>query len=488
MLEYIPKTKPFNHQQEGFLFSRDLDVYAVFWEQGTGKSKLIIDTAAWLYMQGKIDAVIIVAPNSVHRNWISDQIPEHLPDGVRASSKFHIYQAVRAPTQWHQRALKELLVYPGLVWLAISYDAFVTKTGKQTIWKMLKKRQPLYVLDESARIKSPGAKRTRSIVASGKYARYKRILTGTPVANGPFDIYAPLRFLVDKFWHHHSIGSALAFRHEYGVYRAGYNGKQGKEYNHLVGFKNLKRLHDILQPISSRVLKEDVLDLPPKLYGKRYFAMSTEQQRLYDQLTDEYIAELDTGEVIKAVLALTRLLRFQQVTCGYLPTPKDDPRDETIFHMIGEKNPRLDLLVEICEDMPHPAILWARFRKDIDLMMDALGKKAVRYDGAVSESNRATAKDAFQHGEFQFFVGNPAVGGEGLTLTAARSVVYYNNSFKLAERLQSEDRPHRIGQEHPVQYIDIVAEDTVDEHIVRSLRMKFNIAQQITGDKVREWL
>jgi SNF2 family DNA or RNA helicase len=484
MLDYTPKTAWFKHQEKEFYHSRDFLEFAVFWEQGTGKSKLIIDTAAWLWMQGKIDAVIIVAPNSVRRNWISDEIPAHLPDDVAKQSRFHVYQPIKAKTLWHQKAVKELLGHKGLAWIAISYEAFITKAGKALMKKMLVNRRALYVLDESQRIKTPGAKRTKTIVASGRYATYKRILTGTPIANGPFDIYSPMRFLRDKFWHHHSIGSALAFRHEYGVFSKGFNGQQNKEYEYLVDYKNLTQLYDILQPISSRVLKEDVLDLPPKLYSKRYFEMSAEQKRLYEEIKEEFMAELETGELITAPLVLTRMLRLQQITCGYLPT---DPETKT-FHMIGESNPRLELLKEIAEDMPHQAIIWARFVKDIDLIMGALGKNAVRFDGSVKEPDREVAKKAFLNGEHQFFVGNPAVGGEGITLNAARTVVYYNNSFKLTERLQSEDRAHRIGQEHPVQYIDIMAQGTIDEHIVKALRKKFNIASQVTGDRVKEWL
>lgn len=483
-MHYTPKTTPFSHQAQVFEESRDLPTFAVFWEQGTGKTKLIIDTAVWLFMRGEIDAVIVVAPNSVHRNWISDELPVHLPDWAMKESRTHIYQAIKAKTKWHKAAVNNMLWHVGLAWLAISYDAFMTKSGKQLIWDMLKRRKCLYVLDESARIKTPGAKRTKSIVASGRYAKYKRILTGTPVANGPFDVYAPIRFLQQDFWKHHSIGSALAFRHQYGVFRKGFNGTQNREYSYLVDYKNLDQLNEALQKISSRVLKEDVLDLPPKLYSKRYFELSKEQQRLYEQLVEEFIAELDTGEVVTAPLVLTRMLRLQQVTCGYLPT---DPEAKE-FHLIGDVNPRLELLKEIAEDTPHSAIIWARFVKDIDLIMDALGDRAVRFDGRVPEPEREVAKKAFQNKEYQFFVSNPAVGGEGLTLNAARTVIYYNNSFKLTERLQSEDRAHRIGQEHPVQYIDIMAQETVDEHIVKALRKKYNIAALVTGDRVREWL
>jgi SNF2 family DNA or RNA helicase len=226
-----------------------------------------------------------------------------------------------------------------------------------------------------------------------------------------------------------------------------------------------------------------VLDLPPKLYSKRYFDLTPEQQRVYVEIKTEALTLLDTGDVVTAPLIITRLLRMQQVTCGYVPTD-----DGHVEQMIGDKNPRLDTLVELCEGLAHPAIIWAKFRKDIDLIMEKLGDKAVRYDGQTSDDERAEAKRRFQTGDVQFFVANPAAGSTGLTLTAARTVIYYNNSFKLVDRLQSEDRAHRAGQTFPVDYIDIVAPNTVDVAIVNALRSKVNIAAEITGDNLKEWL
>jgi SNF2 family DNA or RNA helicase len=248
----------------------------------------------------------------------------------------------------------------------------------------------------------------------------------------------------------------------------------------------LDRLNKIIKESSSRVLKDEVLDIPAKLYSKRYFEMTKEQQRVYQELRDEYITILQSGEVVTAALAIVRLLRQQQITCGYLPTQDDE---EEPFQLIGEKNPRLDLLREICEGLPHKTMIWARFSKDIDMIMDMLGDEAVRYDGKINEDERAENKLRFQKDpKIKWHVGNPSVGSEGLTYTMAKSVVYYNNSFKLLDRLQSEDRCHRAGQTDHVNYIDIAAQGTVDEHIIRNLVKKVDIASQITGDQLKEWL
>ena len=197
------------------------------------------------------------------------------------------------------------------------------------------------------------------------------------------------------------------------------------------------------------------------------------------------------GELWTMELALTRLLRLQQVTCGYLPTLDPEPDDEP-YKVLPGKNIRLETLKELCEETPHQGIIWARFTKDVDLIMELLNSEgmggAVRYDGQVNEDERANSIDRFRAQEVQWFVGKASVGGEGLTLTEAKTVIYYNNSFKLIERLQSEDRAHRIGQDQAVLYYDIAGIETVDEKIIDSLIAKVKIANTITGDQAKDWL
>ncbi len=480
---YQYKTEPFKHQGELWERTRDLAHYALFWEQGTGKTKPTIDTAGHLFERGEIDTLLVLAPNGVHLNWLTDELPKHMPDALLESSYRFGWQSKRATTKKHQRAAEGALKHRGLVVVAMAYDAIVTARGKAFAKALLTKRKCFYVLDESARIKTPGAKRTKTVVASGKHAAYRRILTGTPISNNPFDVYSQMRFLDPDFWKPHGLGSFEAFKTFFGVWEEGYNGKTDQRYKVLSHFRNLELLKRMLQEHSSRVTKDDVLDLPPKLYSKRYHDLTPEQGRLYRELRDEFETELLNGDVIEVPLALVRLLRLQQVVCGYIPS-----EDGERMHRISESNPRADLLADVLEDIPHAAIIWARFKLDIDLIMDVVGDRGVRYDGQVEDDDRLKAKQAFQNGDAQFFVATPDTAGEGLTLTQARTVIYYSNGFKLSARLQSEDRAHRIGQEHPVQYIDFVAPDTVDEHIVEALRNKQQIASLVMGDRLKEWL
>jgi SNF2 family DNA or RNA helicase len=498
-MPYAHKTIPFKHQEEFFERTRDLTSHAVFWEQGTGKTKVTIDTVAWNYLLGKINGVLIIAPSGVHSNWILDELPAHLPKEVAMVSRTMIYRNKSSGTVYHRKELAQIVKAPGLAWLAMNYDAFITQAGRQAAWDFLRERKVFYVLDESSRVKTPSAKRTRTIVSSGKYAKFRRILDGTPLTNGPFDIYSPLEFLEETFWKKLQLGSFTMFKNYFGIFKQiELRKKQGdpvdaapKTFPQLVSFQRLDELNKIIDPISSRVLKKDVLDLPDKIYQKRYFTMTTEQQRLYDDLKTKFVTWLNSGEVITANLAIVRLLRFQQITCGYLPVDilvdiesGDKSRE---WREIDAVNPRIELYKEVVEDTHGKIITWARFTRDIDKIMEALqsmGRKPVRYDGLVSEDQRLMNKEAFQHGDATDFVGKPSVGGTGITLTACDKTIYYNNSFKLMERLQSEDRNHRIGQKNNVVYTDLLAESSIDAHILRSLGKKLDISNTVLGDEV----
>lgn len=465
----------------------------IFPSGNTGKTKPIIDTAASLYERGEIDALLVVAPNGVHRNWVTDELPVHMPDRVMKKTHCMFWRSPKADTKWHAAAFQKVLKHNGLAILTVSFNGFMTKRGKAAVWKFLRHRRCLYVIDESHHVKTPKAKRTRSVIASGKYATYRRVLTGTP-GDKPFDIYSQLRFLDPDLWHRHQMGNFQAFKTYFAEWftRSEAKAVMGYDpgYDKLLRYKNLDELNKILMSMSDRVLKEDVLDLPPKLYTKRYFDMTPKQSRMYNQLRDELELELANGLIIDGTMAIVRLLRLQQITCGYAVADSDEP-----IEMCDKKNPRLDAAVDFFTGLNHQAIVWARFTHDIDQLVDAL-PGAIRYDGAIDDEQAARNKDAFNAGDAAFLVGNPAKGAEGITLNVAKTTGFYSNSFKLLQRLQAEDRNHRIGQDgadhgeygYGVLYADFCAVGTVDVDIIKSLRDKFDIAALITGDRLRQWI
>jgi SNF2 family DNA or RNA helicase len=255
---YAYKTTPFPHQDDEFKTHGDDVSRGLLWEMGLGKSKASIDSAANLYEQGKIDAMLIVAPGGVHGNWIINELPIHLPDNILAATRMHIFSTKKSRNKGHQIALKQVVEHRGLSVLAMSYDAMTTDNGKKAAWAMLKNRKCMYIADEARRIKTPTADRTKAVVKSATFAPYRRLLNGTPVPNGPFDLYSQMLFLDPNFWHPLGISTFAAFKTFFGVFITGYcktpNGT--REFPQLVKYKNLDILHKHLERLCSRLTKD----------------------------------------------------------------------------------------------------------------------------------------------------------------------------------------------------------------------------------------
>lgn len=515
--------EPLRHQLERWRRTRDLPMWATHWEQGTGKTYETIMEAAWLRQRGEIDAAVVLAPSGIHTNWSIDEVPRYWPPGM--DMRCIALRTEGLGTKRHAAELADALVHPGMVFLCASYEAIDTEDrkprkgssdpilgGKSWIKEFLLRRKVMLIADETSRLKNPTARRTILACKAAQLAPYRRSLNGTPVTNSPFDLYSQVCFLdpivgkrgrlQGKFWISKGISSFEGFKTQFGVWDVGYTRVAGgklREYPKLVEYKNLDLLRSWMEEVSDRVTKEQVLDLPPKSYRRATFRLTGPQRRVYDELKEECRTRLDSGELVTVTTALTLLLRLQQVCNGYVSVVTED--GEPIRDICAD-NPRLDLLLELCEDLDHKAIVWTRFKRDAELICAALaarGRTVVRYDGTVDEVGRQEAKRRFRTDEAQFFVGSPACAGAGLTLLgdqsegadeslACKTVIYYANSHDQWARGQSEDRAHRIGQRWPVQYIDIVAEDTVDGEILSDLQGKQEVACQINGDRLRRWL
>ena len=478
------KMEPYAHQLECYNETRERTSYGIFWEMGCGKSKTTLDTAAWQYLNGHIDTLLVVAPKGVHRNWVTDEVPHHLSEDVEDYEAVW-YQGTKANQKRYRAKLEDALECKGLLIVAINYDALITKAGKAFCDRLMQ-RKVMVVLDESPRIKNPTAKRTKAAMKLGLRSVSRRILTGTPITNGPFDAYSQVAFLEPGFWKARHFGNFLAFKNYFGIFNA-QSLADGRRFNMCVGYRNFDNLYEMLQSISDRKTKDAVLDLPEKIYSKVYVELTNSQKKLYAEIRDHAIAFLSDGDMVTANLIIVEMLRLQQIINGFVVTEMK----QSVVDIEGG-NPRLDALVEVLDDnAPQQVIVWARFQHDIDLIAKRLtdaGISHATYDGRTSDVGRAEAIDRFRSGSARVFVANPAAAGEGLTLTEATVVVYYSNTYKLADRLQSEDRAHRIGQDKSVLYVDLVCPDTIDERIVEALRKKLDIANAITGDNFREWI
>jgi SNF2 family DNA or RNA helicase len=492
-------TIPFPFQQAEVDAHWEKPAWGHNWDPGTGKTLCAILTAARLEAAGRIEGMLVVAPNGVHRNWVTDELPKHLPEGLAERTRTLLWLTSKAGTKKHAEALAAFLkplagptqhrVFRILV---ISYDALMTEACAVAVKKFLQAAPRLLVLDESHLCKSADAKRTKRVLAMAAYAPYRRILTGTLVPDKPFDVYSQVKFLDPEAWRRIGCGSAQAFRAQFGVWEQRWAAVAGRMYPQLLSYRNLDQMQRVVSSLVSRVRKEDVLsELPPKVYSRRYFELSVEQRRVYRELRDEAMSFLASGELITAPLVITRMMRMQQVTSGYLPADEGAG-----LRRIGDENPRLDCLLELVEEITHQAIIWAKYRQDITDILAALrvaGLSACRYDGECDAHQAAESIERFRSGDAQFFVSNPAKGGTGLTLNEAKTMAFYNTGHKLADRIQAEARPHRIGQEASVRVVDLVGmlsedEPTLDLGILRALDRKRVLAAQVVGDEIREWL
>lgn len=445
---------------------------------GTGKSFMLINNIAMLYDQGRINAVLIVAPKGVYRNWVDTEIPKHMPEHV----VYRVALWSATPRKAEQQALDSMFeITEDLKILVMNIEAFSTPRGTKFAQRFLFVHNAMMSIDESTTIKTPNSKRSKNTEKTGKMAKYRRIMTGSPVTKSPMDLYQQCAFLSDACL---DSPSYYAFQARYAVVVE--RRLASHSFKQIVGYRKLDELKEKLDRFSFRVKKEECLDLPDKLYVKREVDLTDEQVRAYEQMKVMALAQFEQG-MMSTVNALTQLMRLHQITCGHVKLDNG-----TIMSL---PNKRVDELLSIVEETDGKMIIWATYRHDIDAIKIALqkdyGMESVgTYYGDTEEDERQRVVAEFQNPEskLRFFVGNPSTGGYGLTLTAANVVVYYSNSFDLEKRLQSEDRAHRIGQTKNVTYIDLIAVKTIDEKIVKALRDKIDISTQVLGEEVKKWL
>jgi SNF2 family DNA or RNA helicase len=430
-----------------------------------------------LYDKGKVDGALIVAPKGVIGTWYNQELPAHLPNHIE-----NVTVLWQSNINKKQKEKLDLLYQSDhrLHILIMNVEAFSTDKGKKYAASFLRCHKSMTAIDESTTIKNPKAKRTKNILEIAKLAPYRRIMTGSPVTRNPLDLYTQCEFLDPR---HLDFSSYYAFRNRYAEMKTMH--VSGRSIQVVGGFRHLDELADSLKPFSYRVLKQDCLDLPDKVYMKREIQLTPEQKKLYEQMRKEALATLN-GKTVTTMTALTQLMRLHQITCGHFAA--DDGTVQEI------KNNRLAELLDVLEEIEGKAIIWAHYQHDVrniyKLLEDKYGPgSVVHYYGKTLPDQRDYAIKNFKGNDrVRFFVGTPQTGGYGITLVQANTVIYYSNGYDLEKRMQSEDRAHRIGQKKKVTYVDLIAEDTVDNKIVKSLRKKINIAAEVMGEDLKKWI
>jgi len=489
---YIGKTEPYAHQRDAFNHTAHLAYAALFMEQGTGKTKVAIDRTVYNFERGKIQSALILCPKSLTATWI-EEIVTHCPDRVAPIVALWDASLNKATV----KQLETVLYNENpkqLTFLIMNIEGIRTpKANKLAHW-FIRRYKTHTICDESSRIKTVSAKQSIAAHGIADHSTAKTILTGTPAVTAA-DYYSQLRFLMREplgFTNYYSFRARYCVL-ETKVIRIAKPqfDKRTKEWTktrkiiQITGAKNIEELKKKLMSFAFFVKKADCLDLPDKIYHERTTKLTPDGLRLYKDIAKNIVAEIEEDRFITTEIALTKLLRLQQVVGGFLPS--DDDEEAT---PIPGSNPKIDLLAETIEQFPGPTIIWARFKAEhlaIIRLLRAItsADKIGEITGRVKKDDREDNRRDFQSGQKDFLVCTQSCAGYGYTLTAAENEIYFSNTFSHEHREQSEDRAHRIGQTKHVNIIDLwcpvpAAKIDVDMKLKQSLIEKKDMAAMLT--------
>lgn len=465
---YQSRTQPYDHQRRALDLLLEKRRFALFMEQGTGKTKVAIDAAGTRFVRGEITGLLVVAPKGVHRQWVESQIPHHC--GVPTNCAYWPLPAKQRPLP------SKLAPSDRLAVLAINIDGIKTKDGAASCIEFLRqhKGRVMMVLDESHMIKDASTMRWEAAKSLGDYAAYRLAMTGTPIAKDLTDEWSQLKWLDENIL---GIRYVTHFRNEFCI-MGGYEGRE------VLGTKNLERFKKLVDPYTFRATKQEI-GILPKAYDRWTFDLNSEQKRLIRSIKNELAAEISSGAITTAANAALKLMRIQQISNGFVTD------ENKIAHRIFPtfENPRIIALKELIENRSGKIVIWCRFIEDIRMVMESLGSEAVAYYGAIKDEDRAKAVAAFLDPTGpRFFVSNPATGGTGLNLQGAcENAIYFSNSDNSIERWQSEDRIHRIGTAGSVVYTDLIGKGAIDLRILANMQRKKRISDMALGD-IQKWL
>lgn len=480
---------PYEHQEKALDYVYSLPNSALFLEMGLGKSKIAQDKISCHYVEGDIDAVVIVCPCSIRFNWV-EELKTH------CAVPYTVFTAELKGTKSQKEAVKYIAQKTDKlkVWI-VGVESLQLSTSKAVILtrEFIKKHRTAVIVDEAHDIKTHNAARSKNLFDMSRNAVYRMVMTGTPISQGVLDLYGLFHFLDPDIL---GIGDYYSFRNRYAIMEDLQVG-QNRVIKKVVGYKNIEELMEIIKPFVFQCTKDEALDLPAKTRLKRYVALTAEQKRVYDELRKESVsildAESDTRVLIKN--ALSGFTALQQVCGGFVSRgtgeygANGEEVRETVQLVDSDKNPKLNELKRIIDELPddEQVIIWARYRAEVFMITEALNRyRTNKFSiGAVSfldktDSERKDINLYMQDKKIRFFVSTPMSGGKGITLNSVRYVVYYSNTFPHRDKVQTEDRNHRIGQHRPVTYIDLVAEKTVDEKILYALQQKKDLADYVT--------
>ena len=479
---------PFKHQTDAVAacHNTDMNNFAYLMEMGTGKTLTALMDLLLLNNKDLVRYAVVLAPKSVYRNWMKEintfvsseysyKINTWEPNMIDPYTKEHLGTDKFFKLSRHNKLhiflmnIESLSTQKGLKYL----NCYLHSRDKEST---------MIIVDESTTIKSPTAKRTKNLIKISKDVGYKRILTGTPVTKSPLDIFSQFAFLNPKIL---GLTNYYAFRARYAqIIKRPTSG--GRSFPLITGYQRLDELEKKIYTHAFRVKKEECVDLPPKVYQKRFISMSEKQLVAYESLRRNAMF-IFNDETTTSVNRLSQIVKLHQVCCGFTINDQGETHDVP--------NKRYDELLDLLDEVDGKVIIWATYRHNIETITQKLKEKygdtttAAFYGDTENQVRMDLVKNFQDEGhDLTYLVANPKTGGYGITLTASHTVVYFSNNYDLEIRLQSEDRAHRIGQKNKVTYVDFVCKGTVDEKILLALKSKVDIASQVMGDELKAWI
>lgn len=456
------KAKLYKHQMKGVKMALMNEGFGILFDMGLGKTLTTIAIMGVRYLRGEISKVLVIAPSSVCPVW-----PKDLAQFADFPYNIEYLSGTRQKRIEKLNAL-DIGFFHGLKIAVINYES---------AWRLEKELEvfnpDMIVCDESQRIKNAQAQQSKGIHKLGDFAKYRIILSGTPVQNTPLDFFSQYRFLDKRIFG----TSYVAFRNRYAQFG-------GYENHEIIGYRKLPELVEKAHSIAYRVSKEEALDLPEQVFIKRYCEFTKEERTAYNQLKKESIAAIENeqmnGEVV-ATNVLTRILRLQQLTGGFVQLDDGDK-----VKQLG--NSKLQVLEEVLEevviDNGQKLVIFAKFVHEIKAIVKLIEDKGIDYSliyGEVKERGEQVRR--FQEdSQVKVFIAQIQTAGLGITLTAASTAVYYSLGYNYADYAQSLARTHRIGQKYTCTYIQLIVPDSIDEQIYEALQAKEDIAKKVVDN------
>lgn len=496
---------PMDHQKTGLLLGRDEEVFAYLMDQGTGKTKLLLDDASHNWREDRIDVLMVFTINSVKTNWVifdsmkdepedTDAVEDHMPPDVPYVKGVWVSQqtgGVKKEWRAFEKAISEQTVKKDkLIILSANIESLRVSRAYDFYEQIIEAfgGRVMISVDESTLIGKPGSKQTKAAVKLRRLCSMARIMSGTPVIKSPMKAYSQFGFLDEDIL---GFGSFYSFRNHYCV-MGGFEGRQ------ILFYKNLPELNEKIASCSFRILKADCLELPPQEYLKRRVQMSAPQAKAYGEMQTDFITQNEASGRVEAKIVLEQRLRLQQITGGYLPIidPETDKSIGVTPLIEPQNNPKFKEVLNILEEGGEQRmIVWARFTHEIEALVELLndaGYPTLPFYGALSDKEKISVRKSFARDKkYRNIVGNPKAGGMGIDeFKYASLVAYVSTDPDTEKRVQSEDRNHRIGSEmHDlITYWDIICPNTVDIKNLQIMRGNAKVSAAVMGDAWREWI